>query len=1006
MADRYWVGGTGNWSDTARWSTTSGGASGASVPGAADTAIFDANSDIADANFTATVDVATTISILTFGAVTCDVTIGTAGNLTVSTSSSFAPRTGANAGAAIISGNASLGAVTHSEGILNIDGNTVTMTSYTSTAANTRTFDFGTNGTVNITGNNATVWAFTTDGNSTISGTGAVNLTYSGGTGTRTINHLADTGTANASFKVSAGTDTVVFTANNSIGALDFTGFSGTWNNVALTVGGSLTVSTGMTVGAGAGTLNMSSTGSRNLTSNGKTLDFPLTSTGVGGTLTLQDALTLGSTRAFTLTSGTLSFGTNNVSTGIFSSNNSNIRTLNFGTAKLTLTGNNATIFDAGTATNFTTSGTVYIESTYTGGTGTRTFDTGFTQAQAAGYDVKTSGSSGIVIGTTATDIVALTGNYGNIDLTGFTNTLANTARTTYGTFIIPASGGTFTGGTSATTFGSTSSQTFTSNGRTIDFPLTVNGVGGSLTIQDALTLGSTRTLTLTAGTFNANNYNVTIGAFSSSNSNTRTLTMGSGLWSLASTGTVWNTATTTNLTFNKDTANIILTDTTTSSRSFSGGGLTYNKLTIGGATGISTTSMVGSNTFSELASTKTVAHTIDFAAGTNTSVEIWSVNGSAGNVVTLAGDTISPPTLTKLGGGYLSGYDYFNIDSVIGLPTDTWYVGSNSTYSTTTNRGYGFFTVERSTRAIVLLTSTASTTWTVPADWNNTNSIVLIGGGGGGGGSKVSGTNTSAGAGGGGGGCTLVSNQSFSVGSNITYQCGSAGTGGIAGGNGVAGGTTSWNSGASTAGGGGGGTSNAATPSSTGGTAGTGTTFNGGVGGAGSTTTANATTRVGGGGGGGAAGFDGAGKNGGNGFATTLLGAEAGGGGGGSNGGTAGGNASASTGGTGGNNFDGVGGGASNTSGAVGGGGGGSTDGNSFGGAGVNQFGVGSGGGGGGADGVTRTNIGGTFGGGGGGAGQTINPTTLAGSDGAQGAIIISYQPSPVSSGNFFQIF
>lgn len=44
MANRYWVGGTGTWTDTARWSTTSGGAGGASVPGASDAAIFDANS--------------------------------------------------------------------------------------------------------------------------------------------------------------------------------------------------------------------------------------------------------------------------------------------------------------------------------------------------------------------------------------------------------------------------------------------------------------------------------------------------------------------------------------------------------------------------------------------------------------------------------------------------------------------------------------------------------------------------------------------------------------------------------------------------------------------------------------------------------------------------------------------------------------------------------------------------------------------------------------------------
>jgi len=43
-ADRYWVGGDGNWSDAAHWSTSSGGAGGASVPGRNDTVYFDANS--------------------------------------------------------------------------------------------------------------------------------------------------------------------------------------------------------------------------------------------------------------------------------------------------------------------------------------------------------------------------------------------------------------------------------------------------------------------------------------------------------------------------------------------------------------------------------------------------------------------------------------------------------------------------------------------------------------------------------------------------------------------------------------------------------------------------------------------------------------------------------------------------------------------------------------------------------------------------------------------------
>lgn len=52
----YWVGNSGNWSDTAHWSTTSGGASGSACPLPQDTVIIDANS-ITLAGQTITIDV-------------------------------------------------------------------------------------------------------------------------------------------------------------------------------------------------------------------------------------------------------------------------------------------------------------------------------------------------------------------------------------------------------------------------------------------------------------------------------------------------------------------------------------------------------------------------------------------------------------------------------------------------------------------------------------------------------------------------------------------------------------------------------------------------------------------------------------------------------------------------------------------------------------------------------------------------------------------------------------
>lgn len=64
MANRYRIGGTGNWNDTAKWSTSSGGSGGASVPSTSDDSFFDANSG----GGTCTINAAATpLSITTTG---------------------------------------------------------------------------------------------------------------------------------------------------------------------------------------------------------------------------------------------------------------------------------------------------------------------------------------------------------------------------------------------------------------------------------------------------------------------------------------------------------------------------------------------------------------------------------------------------------------------------------------------------------------------------------------------------------------------------------------------------------------------------------------------------------------------------------------------------------------------------------------------------------------------------------------------------------------------------
>ena len=221
------------------------------------------------------------------------------------------------------------------------------------------------------------------------------------------------------------------------------------------------------------------------------------------------------------------------------------------------------------------------------------------------------------------------------------------------------------------------STSTITSNGIQYGFNIEINAPGGTVQLADALTATETRSLTLVRGTFDAVSYNVTVGAFSGSGSNIRSLRMGTGTWTLSSTGTVWNLLLITNLNFDKGTANILLSDTSTTARTFDGGGLAYNKLTIGGATSTSTTTIFGNNSFTELASTKTVAHTI--ALGSTTQIfGAWTVTGAVGNVVTLTGTG----TGHLLSGAATSGIDYLSMGSIgfSSASSGEFYAGPNST--------------------------------------------------------------------------------------------------------------------------------------------------------------------------------------------------------------------------------------------------------------------------------------------------------------------------------------
>jgi hypothetical protein len=372
-----------------------------------------------------------------------------------------------------------------------------------------------------------------------------------------------------------------------------------------------------------------------------------------------------------------------------FNSSNSNVRTLNFGTSTVNLTGNNVTVFTVSTSTNLTVLGTdPTINCTYSGSVGTRTVNFGTTLSEANSISTNISAGSDTVN--------FANGNHRSINFTGFSGT-GSVLGNIYKDFTLSPTQIFSTGG-NITFAGTSTTQTITSNGvSTTISALIINSSTttvqniGSLTITGQLTLTSgtfntngnlniSTQIILTAGTFSVNNNaNVTTGLFISNNSNVRTLNMGSGLWTLTSTGNVWNIIGT-NLTISAGTSRILITDTSATLITFTGGGLTYYTLEIarGSSTGI--TAIAGSNTFVNFIDNKsTAAHNINFTNGTTTNFYRFNVKGSAGNLITLnTAVGVNTYALVKLGQGIVN-CDYLNIQHSVATPANTWYAGANS---------------------------------------------------------------------------------------------------------------------------------------------------------------------------------------------------------------------------------------------------------------------------------------------------------------------------------------
>jgi hypothetical protein len=354
-------------------------------------------------------------------------------------------------------------------------------------------------------------------------------------------------------------------------------------------------------------------------------------------------------------------------------------KTIAFGTGNITISGTGV-LWDTSASTGLTITGTPVVNITDSGATA-RTITTG-TLSETNSISFNISAGTGNLTLTAS-------GTYRNLDFTGFTGTLLNNSITIYGNLTL-ASGATYTAGGSAWTFGATytGAKTITTNAKTMDFPITFNGVGGYWALQDNLTMGSGRTLTHTNGVLDLNGKTLTVGTAYTTAAGVKNLTFNGGtlVCPTAST-TAFNNAVPTGYTTSAGTGTGTISMTAATAKTFVGGGSIFNcTLSQDGA---GTLTISGANTFINITNTVN-GTTITFPASTTNTFSNFNLNGAAANLTTINSSTAGvASTLAKTPGTVSC--DYLSVkDLTVNSTVAKWYAGANST-NVSGNTGWTF---------------------------------------------------------------------------------------------------------------------------------------------------------------------------------------------------------------------------------------------------------------------------------------------------------------------------
>lgn len=233
MANRFWVAGTGNWSNsnTANWSASSGGAGGASVPTTTDNVIFDSLSNATAYTVTVTTNTFTSISLTVGAPASGQVSFTGAFSISISGSTNMSGgtaginwmHTGNFSQGASGSGTITSNGIIFGGGFIRNQGGTATLGDDLQCVGQIT----ATTGTFNANNKNITASSIACSSGTLTLGSGTHTLT-----GTGTVFNITGTATITAS----TGTIKCTNTANT---AITFAGGGKTYNNVWFSRGAS-----------------------------------------------------------------------------------------------------------------------------------------------------------------------------------------------------------------------------------------------------------------------------------------------------------------------------------------------------------------------------------------------------------------------------------------------------------------------------------------------------------------------------------------------------------------------------------------------------------------------------------------------------------------------------------------------------------------------------------------------------------------------------------------------